>query len=64
MTHTLLAGLRARMLIAACKGGFRNEHHWMAWRKKHAKEIEALPLDLRNLVCIAWDQATAREYSR
>jgi hypothetical protein len=58
------AEAQARQMIALCRRGFNNEHAWMAWRKAHAAEIEALPLDLRNRVCLAWDNASAKEFSR
>jgi hypothetical protein len=58
------ARIKAAQLLAVCRRGFSNEFEWFAWRKKHAKEIEALPLNLRNEVMLAWDQSTAKEFSR
>ena len=54
----------ASQLLAVCRRGFANEHAWLAWRKAHAKEIESLPLDLRNAVCLAWDNACTPEMSK
>jgi hypothetical protein len=51
-------------LISACETGFDNEHHWRVWWSKHAAEIKALPPSLGDRVRHAWEQATAKEFSR
>jgi long-subunit fatty acid transport protein len=51
-------------LMAVCERGFENEHAWKAWWKAHATEIRKLPPSLSNRVALAWDQATAKEFSR
>jgi hypothetical protein len=61
--NQLHANVVAHRLLSVCKRGFVNEHAWMAWRKAHAKEIADLPLAQRNIVCGAWEQATAKEFS-
>jgi hypothetical protein len=57
MQGTLAQNALAAQLCAVCRKGFDSEHHWLAWRRKHNAEIEALPLDLRNRILIAWDNA-------
>jgi hypothetical protein len=54
----------ADAFVKHCEEGFQSEHHWLAWRKKHAKEIAALPIPLRNRVEAAHLNATAKEFSR
>jgi hypothetical protein len=51
-------------LMSRCEGGFENEHEWRNWWKKHASEIRQLPPTMGNRVARAWDQASAKEFSR
>jgi hypothetical protein len=50
----------ASKFIARCRNGFKNHFEWMGWRKKHDPEIAALPNDLKNAVCMAWENAERR----
>lgn len=54
----------AQKFQARCRGGFRNEFEWAAWAAKHKAEIDAMPPALRASVLAAWNNATAREFSR
>lgn len=54
----------AASFIARTEAGFDNEHEWLNWRKKHAAEIAALPIALRNKVMISWGNASAKEFSK
>jgi hypothetical protein len=57
MQGTLAQNALAAQLVQQCRRGFTSEFHWMGWRRKWAKQIEALPLDLRNRIIMAWDNA-------
>ena len=50
--------------IAICRRGFANEHAWAAWWKKRATRIRALPPALSGRVAVAWQNATAKEFSK
>lgn len=54
----------ANQLSAICHAGFDNEHHWAAWLKKHQPEIDRLPVPLKRQVMLAYDNASAVEFSR
>lgn len=51
-------------LVSECERGFRDEHHWKGWLRKHLVEIKALPVPLRKQVTLAHEQATWDGYSR
>jgi hypothetical protein len=51
-------------LVAECERGFRDEHHWKGWLRKHLVEIKALPVPLRKQVMQAHEQATAIAFSQ
>jgi hypothetical protein len=51
-------------LMSACEAGFDSPIHHRNWWRKHAAEIQALPPSMGDRVRHAWDQATAKEFSR
>lgn len=54
----------AAQCIARCYAGFQNEFAHAAWAKRERPKIDALPIPLRKKVWLAWDQATAVEFSK
>lgn len=54
----------ANQFSAICHAGFDNEHHWAAWLNKHRGEIDRLPVPLKRQVMTAYENASAKEFSR
>lgn len=54
----------AEGFLKKCKEGFTNEHSHKNWFETRAEQINALPLDLRKKVVLAWRHAGPKEQAK